>query len=101
MAQCDGTAVGVELLIGKAQFFLYCYGLCGKGFICFDYVEIFDLISCLVHYLLGSHYGADAHDSGIASAQGSCHECSHRLYTQFLSLFFAHYDYCGCTVIDT
>ena len=102
MTESDGTAVRVELLINiDAQILAYRNGLSRKSLISLDDIEVLDLVAALCHSLAGSCHGADTHYLGTNTCKSACHEGSHRLNAQLLSLLLAH-DHDSCrTVIDT
>ena len=70
MAQRDGTAVQVHLLvhhIQQAQPLEYRQGLGGEGFVQLHHIQIVDTQACLFQCLLAGRYRTVTHDGGIAA----------------------------------
>ena len=100
MAQSDGAAVDIQLILIEAQSLADSDGLCCEGLVCLDQIHISNAHAGLSHDLLGSSDGAQTHDLGLNACQSTCDPGSQRLHAQLLGLLLAHDDQSSSAVVD-
>ena len=101
MAQSDGAAVDVQLVLVKAQSLADCDGLSCECLVGLDQIHIINGQAGLCHDLLGGSDGAETHDLRLDACQSTCDPSSQRLDAQLLSLLLAHDDQSSSAIVDS
>ncbi|MCY1416646.1 hypothetical protein D9M71_321620 [compost metagenome] len=100
MAKGDGAAVDVDLAGVPAEFLADRQGLCSKGFVGFDQVEVGQLPAGFFQAAAGGRYRADAHDRRIDAGIGVGGDLRQHRQAECLGLGSAHQQYGGGAIVE-
>ena len=103
MAQGDGTAVQVNLLIHLVehfQIFQHWQGLCSEGFVELNEVDIGHAQTCALQCFLCRRYRTIAHDCRVHTCNSHRTNDGQRLKTQVFCTLSGHHDHARSTISD-